>query len=532
MGGLMDCNDFVRAGGRLDTSDAVPFVVDDRGNSTSSPTEWEPPAEFNRISVPSFPVGVFPAWLAAFVGAVAAFSQTPPDLAAMLALAALSAAALGRYDIEAPTGHHEPLCLYSAVALPPAERKSSVFSLMTAPLEAWERTEVERLMPQLAEQQAERAVQEKRLEMLKGRAAKCDDPLERANLTAEVADLNRKLVGSKPMVAPRLLADNVTPEALVSLLAEQGGRLALLSPEGGLFDILAGLYSDGRINLDPLLKAHDGEAIRVDRKGRPPEHVPRATLTLGLAVQPAVLEGLAQNPKFRGRGLLARFLFSLPASRVGHRLSDAPPIPQAIGGQYHDCLTAVLNLQAGEPLPAVLLCSAEALALFRGYRDELESRLAPGSGDLAAINDWAGKLAGALARVAGLLHLAEYFDAAGRARVSEETMRRALALGSYFIGHAKAAFALMGSDPEVERAQRVLRWLAQSRAETFTARNVFNGLKGTFKKMDALKPALRLLVQHGYILEAEPEPHEGPGRKPSPRYLVNPLWCPDGQVCP
>ena len=39
---------------------------------------------------------------------------------------------------------------------------------------------------------------------------------------------------------PRLVADDITPEAAASLLAEQGGRLAVLSAEGGIFTTLAG----------------------------------------------------------------------------------------------------------------------------------------------------------------------------------------------------------------------------------------------------------------------------------------------------
>ena len=44
---------------------------------------------------------------------------------------------------------------------------------------------------------------------------------------------------------PRLVADDITPEAAASLLAEQGGRLAIISAEGGIFDIIAGRYSNG-----------------------------------------------------------------------------------------------------------------------------------------------------------------------------------------------------------------------------------------------------------------------------------------------
>lgn len=43
-------------------------------------------------------------------------------------------------------------------------------------------------------------------------------------------------------VLPRLVADDVTPEAAASLLADHGGRLAIISAEGGIFDTMAGRY--------------------------------------------------------------------------------------------------------------------------------------------------------------------------------------------------------------------------------------------------------------------------------------------------
>ena len=50
--------------------------------------------------------------------------------------------------------------------------------------------------------------------------------------------------------------------------------------------------------------------------------------------------------------------------------------------------------------------------------------------------------------------------------------------------------------------------------------------------LDALTPALRLLEQHGYIREVVVEPRKGPGRKPSPLYMVNPLWRHEAEVAP
>lgn len=80
-----------------------------------------------------------------------------------------------------------------------------------------------------------------------------------------------------------------------------------------------GRHSGGAANLEVFLKGHAGDLLRVDRKGRPAEHVEHPALTLGLAVQPDVLRDIARMPGFRGRGLLARILYALPTSTVGRR---------------------------------------------------------------------------------------------------------------------------------------------------------------------------------------------------------------------
>jgi replicative DNA helicase len=57
---------------------------------------WAPPAPLGAAgAVPAFPVEVLPGWLGEYVSAVATATQTPPDLAGMLALAVLATVAAG-----------------------------------------------------------------------------------------------------------------------------------------------------------------------------------------------------------------------------------------------------------------------------------------------------------------------------------------------------------------------------------------------------------------------------------------------------
>jgi replicative DNA helicase len=307
-----------------------------------------------------------------------------------------------------------------------------------------------------------------------------------------------------------------------------------MSAEGDVFEIMGGRYSQGQPNLGVYLKGHAGDAIRVDRVGRPSEYVECPALTLGFAVQPEVLRGLAGRPGFRGRGLLGRFLYSLPKNLLGSRKTVTAPVPEDVKCTYSNNLKKLLSL-APEHVPEeslqpkTLRFSPDALQQMQRFLVWIEPQLAE-YGELGTMTDWAAKLAGAVARIAGVLHCMEHVS---KAKVSEnpwdeeidaDTLDRALQIGRYLIPHAKAAFAEMGTDPTVEDAKHILRWIERKGSEYFSKREAFEGTKGRFGKVSGLEPALDVLVAHGFIREKKPQERSGPGRKPSPRYEVNPLF--------
>jgi hypothetical protein len=144
---------------------------------------------------------------------------------------------------------------------------------------------------------------------------------------------------------------------------------------------------------------------------------------------------------------------------------------------------------------------------------------------MASMGDWAGKLVGAVCRIAGVFHgliHAASGDPA-KAQIDVKTMLGAIAIGEYLIPHAKAAFFEMGADPSIDSARRILRWVSSKQISTFTRREAFNSLRGGIQKVDELDQPLQMLVNHGYIRGVSLE-HNRPGRKPSPTYEVNPLW--------
>jgi hypothetical protein len=463
------------------------------------------------------------------VAAVATATQTPADLGGMLALAVLATVAAGAVEIQPRPGWQEPLCLFIAVGMDAGARKSGVFTALTRPLADFERQQATAALPSITEQATLRRIAEQAAVHAEAAASKAppdqaqDKQAEAIARAAEAANL------VVPPV-PRWLVDDATPEALAGLLAAYG-RIALLSPEGDVFDQMAGRYNQNAgPNLGVYLKGHAGDLLKVDRRGRPPEYIERPALTIGLTVQPDILQGLADRPGFRGRGLLARFLSALPPRLVGRRQAGAPPVPAPLTDRYAvELQTLAASLTTPASLagdsPTVLTLEPRAGELLLDYERALEPRLAAGTGDLAHLAGWAAKLTGATCRIAALLHLASHLRDGWARPVDADTLAGAIRLANYLVDHALAVFDLMGADPRIDDARWLLDWINRTGHQQFTRRDAHHAApRGRFRKATDLDPPLTLLEEHGYLRRADTDQAGAKGgRPPSPRFLVNPL---------
>lgn len=482
--------------------------------SASAPIEWDTPIPFDEYELPSFPVEALPEPIRTFVFAVSESTQTSVDMAAVESLGVVSLCSQGKYFIWGNADWMEPLNTYVVIILPPAERKSAVMSLMVSPIESFEKEANTVLRAKIIESQMKQEALEKEKRALVDKASKgkaTDEELQKKAL--ELAKFNS-------VKALRLFVDDVTSEKLTSVLAENKGRAAIVSAEGGIFDILSGLYSKN-VNIDVFLKGHSGDTIRVDRIGRESESIIHPALTMLLAVQPEVLNGLMSNNTFRGRGLTARFLYSMPKSTVGTRSFQTTPIPEKAKEGYAALINALLSDDADrEPIEL----SAEAKAVLEALFNEIEGRL---NNDLSDITDWVGKFVGAVLRIAGILHIAQNPVMPMFVDVNGETMERAVSIGRYFLEHAKAAYALMGADQVNKNAEYLLTAIKRDKLSEFSRRDAMR-LCRRFKTVDSLQPVLNRLCEYGYIAPKPAQTTFNSGRKPSEVYLTNPAVLNDG----
>ena len=485
---------------------------------------------FHRHELPAFPIDVFPDWLRLFVEAQATATQTPVDLPAMLALSVLAAAGAKKFVAARERWLFEPVNIFTVTALPSGNRKSAVFSAVKKPLEEYEQIEARKSAPDIARSLTNYRIKEATLKRLQDKAANADS-LNREALTREATDAAEALEAMVVKTATRYLADDCTPEKLSALLLAQGGRIAVMSPEGDVFDLMAGRYSkNGTGNFGVYLRGHAGDDIRIDRINRPPEFVKEPALTMGLAVQPDVIQGLAQNPGFRGRGLLARFLYAMPTSLLGRRDTNAEPVPASVLAEYRKGVFAILDLtfardENNEPTPHTLKFDSEAKKGMQDFEAWIEPQLLE-FGELGAMTDWGGKLFGAVARITGLVHLAEHAGDAlpWHTPISRNTVDGAVRIGHFLIAHSKAAFADMGMDPATANATKVLRWIDNNQLAYFTKRDLHQSLRSHFKRVTDLDAPLLLLIGRGFVRNRFEVKEDGPGRPPSPIYDVNPLW--------
>jgi hypothetical protein len=213
--------------------------------------DWAEPVPFRRRDTPTLPADLLPGFLGDMAAATARATETPLELAALLGLAVVAASVARKVIVCPEPGYIEPVNIYTAVAMESGNRKTAVLKSMTRPFMDWEISEAHRVKPEISRAASERKTQEARIEELRRKAAKTPN---NTDLIAQVAEMELSL----PHVpnAQRLWTQDVTPERLGALMAEQNERIALFSDEGGIFDVLAGRYSKGIPNLDLFLQAH------------------------------------------------------------------------------------------------------------------------------------------------------------------------------------------------------------------------------------------------------------------------------------
>lgn len=461
--------------------------------------------EFDKYNLPIFDVSVFSKEIQEMILAVSEFNQTPVDLAAFCAVGALSTALQGKFVIEPWSGWKEPLNLYLASLLPSSSRKTPVFNAMTSPIKDYETALIKQVTNNNKKNEFDLKINEKRFEKLEQeyfKTGKKELLLEMEGLRYEQQELEVK---SEPII----IADDFTEEALIRDLKNNNEQLAIMSSEGDLFEKLKSDRLD-QSKMAIYLKAYNGELLRVSRITRSGERLENPFLTICISAQPAVIQDTPQ--KLVDRGLIPRFLFSIPFDGNGYRECDTgTPIDDKIKEDYSKLLTSLLNLKQKNK---ALILSKEAIEALNVFRAAVEAEYLHDGIFSKQLREWGGKFVGQLLRITGILHVTDAIANGSkpsevREVVELETLNKALSLADYFIQHAAKAYGCMNEDTRFNDAQYLLEKIMTFHSNTIiTEQEIWQKSKSKFKKMSELRQCLQILIDRRYIRKYEFDENE------------------------
>lgn len=472
-----------------------------------------------------FPVEALPTKIKPYIKAVSESLQVPVDMTATFVLAILSLCVQKKYVIQVKQDWIEPLNLYTLVVARPSERKSVTLKETLKPINAYVKKENELRKPRISEYKLKKNI-------LNGRMKTIQDGLSKNNSKTkftmqDAIDCQKEIEELEEVKEMRLVLDDVTPEGLIRVMKENNECVGIISAEGGIFGMMAGRYSNNT-NIDIFLKSYSGEYYSSVRVGSGSIELNHPLLTILLAVQPQIIKDIMGNEDFRGRGLLARFLYSIPDTMVGSRIYNSKPVNQEVRKKYEELVNNLLNIEDfSEFFDKVITLSKEADKLSEEYNQWIEKQL---NGELEEIEDWAGKLHGNTMRIAGIFHIVKYECNAVIIPLEESTMKAAIEVGKYYLEHSKQAFDIMGmSEPQdVKDAKYILSRIRTNdrndkndKIKTISKREL-SRLCQKFHSVEEMEPGLKCLEEHGYIrILKQNEKKQG---RPTETIYINPEY--------
>jgi hypothetical protein len=496
--------------------DAMRAVIDGATTrlETMQDEEWPEPEDLGEElpPVPTFDAGLLPASLRPMVEDVTDRMQTPPDFAAVVAVATL-AGLCGRRALIQPKEHDNSWVvvpnLWGGIIAGPGMMKSPLVGVMTAPARALE-----------ADWRAEHADAQREYEAAQ----------ERAKLDCAVWQENYKRASKKQEALPekpqldvlepsqrRLIAVDSTFESLHQLLAENSAGVLVLRDE--LSGWLGSLERQGRESERAFyLETWGGDtSFTVDRIGRGSIHVEHCCVSLFGGIQPARLraylaDALRDGPS--NDGLIQRFqLLVWPDTKQGWAYRDRAPDAGAME-TAESVYRRIAKMDADNPLR--LKFASDAQALFVAWLTDLEERL--------RADDTSLFMQAHLAKYRKLMPaLALLFALADKSleAIGLHHAQQAADWCKYLSHHARRVYSSRFS-PErlaaISLGQRLIKgWKRES--GRFTVRDVYQNDWAGLGTPDEARAAVRVLEDAEWV---RPEKSKSDTGRPSEVYAINP----------
>ncbi len=409
-----------------------------------------------------YPLSALPSVIREAVQEVASYVQAPVALIAASALAAVSTAVQTRFGVRRNINLVGPATLYLLTVAQSGERKTSVDNLFTGPIRDWEAEQRRLYRERCAKFEADMEDWERQGEEIKRN-------IEGGLLTVQLGTefdprTAHSLAKPEKPRRVRLLRGDDTPEALAMAL-EHYPSASIISAEAGTIFGSHGMKPEAVMqNLAQANVMWDGGVIQRGRVGSGELQVEGMRVTMGLQVQPKVLDDFVQRTGglAKGIGYFARFLFCRPESTQGTRFYVDPPEAQPARASFCQKMTTLLDLgpvfdDYDRLVSHFIEFDADAQRTWIRFHDEVEEQLG-GEEAYSGIKDVASKAADNAARLACCFHV---FAGDHTQPIDRWSMEGACSLMRWYLNEAVRFGRAAEAAPELADAQVLEEWLVR-----------------------------------------------------------------------
>lgn len=443
----------------------------ERGGSRASLIDRikESREEVVSLSLPPFPIDIFPETIQQYLLDGAISTRRPVDMIAVPFLSFAASVIGNSINIKLSEIWYEKPIIWTAVSGRTGAGKTPALKYAQSPLDNLQKEahDHHKNMVELFEAENPKA--------------KKDDP-------------------NRPKLKDYMTTD-ATVEAIVKMLGRSRG-LAMSQDE-----LIGWIRSFEKFNKGGdrqfYLQLWSGVPAKSDRVSRESLYIPDPSVSITGGIQPSLIPDMAKGGNIAD-GLIQRFLITCPDIVVTPRAS--------IFGGKEGAVTDIFRTLATDIRPQdtiTLLPSRESMSTFHAWEDEnyriTETAPEITAGFYAKYNGYVGRIA----LVLHMLHTAGNRDHI----VPEERFQDAIVLIEYFRAHLNSVLPLFDVPPSSDSAgkpQRVMRALAKTPGEWVARRDLMIRLGNNIPSRD-LEPILNDLDATGAI-EQRVIKHDGPGR--------------------
>ncbi len=455
-----------------------------------------------------------------FAKEVSRSTETPLEFALFGVFSAISTCVMGKVFVKIKEDYIEPIILSTIIIAKSGEGKTPVYNHVMKPILEKQKEYREEYKNKYKEFQHQNKLIDEKTRKLK-------DDAKKDNIEVNVKDVmdieNEKI---EEPIDPTITAQDITPEQITNKLVRQGGKIAIIDHEGGIFNTIAGRYSNnGTANTDVFTKGYNGSELKVDR-GDKSVDLDNTYVLLLIFLQPNIFKKTKNLGHFIDSGFFARTLFLTPKSKVEYRTHKEPAVNTVIKKEYSNFIQGLMSYEENNDNYKHLQFSNEAQEMYIVFCTNVaEERKIGGEFEDDLLGGWAEKLKGNTARLAGVLHIIDNppINNIASTQISKETLGKAIKLSEVLIEHAEAIFNSIGMSKSTQDAIDLWRYIESKKLDSFTGAEILQRRRKNkrFEKKENMTSALEVLTERFFISKVDNFRTNNIGNLPSPNYKVN-----------